>query len=143
MRLRFLLPVLAGLLAAVPWGRAEGPPPLRVVLPDGPCRVGEKIEVTVADVPAGMNPYDPRAIRLDAEITPPDGKTVTVPGFTQERCEERQVNGETRYVPTGGLDWRVRYAAPQAGEYRGRVVVTVGDSTRLESAPFRLRVETA
>ena len=112
-------------------------------MPDGPLRAGEKIELTVGDVPTAENPYNPALIRLDAEIIPPNGEMTSVPGFAQGRCERQQVNGETRYRPTGGYDWRVRCAVPSAGEYRGRVIVTVGNSARVESVPFHFRVEPA
>ncbi len=92
-------------------------------------------------MPEAANLFNLAVIRVDAEITAaPDGQTAVVPGFAQARCETRQVNGETRYPPTGGYDWRVRYAAPSDGQYRGKVIVTVDNSTCAESAPFRLRV---
>ena len=128
-------------VAGAPSAPALTPP--RVALPEGTLRAGERIELTVTDVPEAANLYNPAVIRLDAEITAPDGGTVRVPGFAQPRTEPRQDNGETRYQPTGGYGWRVRFAAPAAGEYRGRVVVTTGDAVRAESAPFRLRVEAA
>lgn len=138
--MRHLLLALLCVLAATP-ARALTPP--RVAVPDGLLRAGERIELTVTDVPEAVNPYNPALVRLDAEIVSSDGKTFVVPGFAQARCEERQINGETRYRPTGGFDWRVRGAALSAGEYRGKVVVTIDNDSRVESATFRFRVEPA
>ena len=139
------LPVLIGLLAVallqMPCIRAETLTPPRVTAPAGPLRVGEKIEWTVADLPDAVNPFDPAVIRVDAEIVSPGGQTVSVPGFAVQCCESHQVNGETRYQSIGGLDWRVRYAAPSTGEYHARVVVTVVNADRAVSAPFRFQVE--
>lgn len=120
--------------------RAGVPTEPQVKVPSGAFKPDEKIELTVTNLPASSNPFDPAAIRLDAEIVSPDGKTVRVPGFAALRCEAQQVQGETRYRSTGGMDWLIRYAAPAAGHYEGRVIVTVPDGTAA-SRPFQFRVE--
>jgi hypothetical protein len=67
---------------------------------------------------------DPWAeIELDVEVTDPDGRTLTVPGYW-----------------AGGRTWRVRYSSPTAGVHRYRSVVRADGETGLEDFAGELSV---
>ena len=95
------------------------------------------LELTANIAATYDNPFDPDQLAVDAEVTGPDGKTVSVPGFyyVPMRTETR---GETeRMRVTGQPSFRVRYSPPAAGAYR--IVLKVADrSGTVKSAPIQI-----
>ncbi len=69
------------------------------------------------------NPFDPDQVRLDAFITGPDGREVTVPGFFHCPYQRSRVGAAERLTPEEGAGWRLRFCPRQPGEYRGRLVL--------------------
>jgi len=90
-----------------------------------------------ADIAASYdNPFDPEQVAVDAEITGPSGKAVTVPGFyyAPMRLETKLKSEYLRLAGTAGF--RVRYAPPVPGSYR--LVLKVRDrSGAAQSAPVQ------
>ena len=93
------------------------------------------VELT-ADIAATFtNPFDPGQIAVDAEVTDPNGKTVTVPGFyyvpmsleTKQRVEHLRVAGSPGF--------RVRYTPIAVGKHRLVLKVTDRSGTT-RSAPL-------
>lgn len=87
------------------------------------------------------NPFDPREVSLDAEITSPSGKSHTMPGFFA-RDYTRRLDG-TREVlePSGETHWRVRICPREAGTYT--VQVRARDRSGMESKIERLQCTTS
>ncbi len=84
-------------------------------------------------VPNGVNPYDARAVRVDALITSPSGKTLTTPAFfyqPHERSKDRRGHEVVR--KTGPASWAVRYAGGEPGRYEAVVSVTLGKGPAVE-----------
>jgi len=69
------------------------------------------------------NPFDPEEIAVDGVFTGPDGKSLKLPGFWyQEFRREKDAKGGERIVPVGMPQWRMRFAAPQAGQWNLHVL---------------------
>jgi len=64
------------------------------------------------------NPFDPDQITLDADITFPDGKVRTLPGYFQQNFTAEIVNGAELLTPQGKAGWRVRFTPTQPGAYQ-------------------------
>ena len=106
------------------------------------------VELT-ADVAATYdNPFDPDQIAVDAEVTAPDGKTLTVPGFHAVPMRLETKRGSERLVPSGPPGFQVRYHAhpgrhPPArsegdrSERHGPVVAPGADSQARPNAGVR------
>ncbi len=73
------------------------------------------------------NPFDARQVRLDAEVTMPDGETVLVPGFFAKGFERNghDAEGEEVLTPTDEGGWSVRFRPWQAGQHT--VAFTLGN----------------
>jgi len=96
----------------------------------------ERIELTPDLSATYGNPFDPEEIAVDARITLPDGKTVSIPGFLDRPYQRVLTNGQEVVMPCGEAAWRVRFAPWQPGGYSA--VVSVRDRTgSRESNPVR------
>ena len=85
-------------------------------------QVFERAEVRVSGMPAETNRFDPEAISLDLEVTPPSGKAVKVPGFFA-RDYDRNLEGNREVLsPRGEGDWRIRWLPLETGQHK--LVVT-------------------
>ena len=95
------------------------------------------VELT-ADVAATYdNPFDPDQIAVDAEVTTPEGKTLTVPGFHEVPMRLETRGGSERLVPSGSPGFRVRYTPTTAGTHR-LVLKAVDRSGAVRSTPLEL-----
>ncbi len=95
-----------------------------------------RVEMTVDLTATYDNPFDPEDIAVDARVTLPDGKAVSVPGFLDRPYRRALTNGQEILTACGDPAWRVRFAPPQKGAYSA--VVSVRDRTgRCESKPVR------
>ncbi|HEY0867263.1 MAG TPA: DUF5060 domain-containing protein [Fimbriimonas sp.] len=102
----------------------------------GRAERGRAVELAAEAKATFDNPFDPNDISLDAKITPPKGDAYTLPGFfsVQHRREGNDVK------PGGEQGWRVRFYAPESGDYR--VNLTLKDrSGTATSSETRVRVE--
>lgn len=91
-----------------------------------------------ADIAATFdNPFDPAQIAVDAEVTAPGGKTLTIPGFVYVPYRLEMKDGREQLRSDGGHDFRVRYTPVLAGKHR--IVVKVTDKRgTVRSAPLEL-----
>ncbi len=79
------------------------------------------------------NPYDRRAMSVNALVVAPSGREMLVPAFYAEPVDPYR----RRSLGPGG--WRIRFAPVEEGEYKVEIVVGRNDTEalRLASAAFR------
>jgi hypothetical protein len=89
-----------------------------------------------ADIAATYkNPFDPEQIAVDADVTAPNGKTTTVPGFYYASMRLETKSGAERLSLAGPTDFRVRCTPTSEG--RHRLVLRVTDrSGTVRSSPL-------
>ena len=91
---------------------------LELRLPTIKPEVHERVQMEVSGMPSAANPFDPELITLDAEITPPSGKTIRVPGFFS-RGYERALNGNRETLSAQGEGgWFIRWLPLEAGAHK-------------------------
>lgn len=71
------------------------------------------------------NPFDPREVRVDAEIIQPSGKMLTVPAFYYQDFFRTVSESGERILPQGRPEWRLRYSPREEG--RHQVMLKVAD----------------
>jgi hypothetical protein len=86
--------------------------------------VFQRVEMAVSGMPAAANPFDPEAVALDLEITPPSGKTIHVPGFFGREFEHR-LEGQREVLEGGAEGWRVRWMALEPGRHTLVAIATL------------------
>ncbi len=69
------------------------------------------------------NPFDPDDIAVDAEVTLPNGKTVSVPGFYYVPFRLEAGDTPERLRVAGPAGWRVRFTPTAPGTYKAVVKV--------------------
>ncbi|MGC8643607.1 MAG: hypothetical protein ACP5XB_27430 [Isosphaeraceae bacterium] len=80
--------------------------------------VGSPVEIT-ADFAANYdNPFDPDQVAVDALVTTPGGKTVTVPGFLDVPMRLETTSGREKLSTNGTPTFRVRYTPVDQGKYQ-------------------------
>jgi len=86
-------------------------------------RIGrfERLEVAVALDATYDNPYDPAEVALDAIVTTPSGKRLTVPGFYKVDHERRVLPQGELMMPTGRQGWCVRFTPSEVGRHTLRL----------------------
>ncbi len=123
-----------------PYARREPLQIRRVVPPASPVRQYGVVELVVELAATYDNPFDASDIALDARVTLPGGKVRSVPGFLYRPFDRKEEQSREVLLPSGEPSWRVRFAAPVAGEYT--VVVVARDRTgERQSEPVRFAVE--
>jgi uncharacterized protein DUF5060 len=103
------------------------PPPRQPSLRLSPevLEVFQRGEITVTNVPAAANPFDPESIAVDLQVTPPSGKTFSVPGF-YHRDYERKLKGNREVLtPLDVGSWRIRWLPREAGRHLLGVTVSL------------------
>lgn len=120
MRFPRVLLSLAPFLAWVPFASAA-----LEVQPLMAARAWMPVELRVTGVPDAANPFDPDVIRVDATVTRPSGRTITVPGFWYQEYTRRLERGVEHLSTEGEPEWRVRFTAEEPGPHRIRVTVTL------------------
>jgi hypothetical protein len=104
----------------------------------------ERVDIRIDLAASFDTPFDTAEIEVDARITLPSGKTLTLPAFFDQPFE-RQIWGSGRYseeamAEAGKPEWRVRFMPTEAGEYR--FVVRARDrsgATELKPASFSVQ----
>jgi len=96
------------------------------VNPAGGARTFEVTEWAVKLDREYPNPFDPEEIALEAMFSGPGGRTIVLPGFWyQDYRRQSQARGRENLVAAGEGEWRVRFSATDAGNWR--MVVTAKD----------------
>ncbi len=98
-------------LAAVDWQLPESGP------------VNRRVESRFGVAREFFNPFDPDEVTVDFELTGPDGKTGTYPGFfSRDYVRSRHFTRET-VAPVGAGFWEIRFTPTAAGEYKVRLLL--------------------
>ncbi len=118
--------------------RRQGTPAIRTVtLSADEVPAYGLVELSVDLDATYENPFDPDDVSLEALITDPRGRAVTVPGFFSCPYTRSKPEQAERLAPAAGAGWRIRYCPSLPGDYKGRVVLNDG-GTRVEH-PFAFR----
>jgi hypothetical protein len=132
--------IVAKLLAAVTLAlatraRAQPAPQL---LQLNPAQLWQRLEFAVTNIPASSNPFDSDLIRLDAVVTLPSGRVMTIPAFwfqDYQRSLVQTAQGTYEYLaPAGVPGWRLRLAPPESGSYS--VLLTIRTNGQLCGSPI-------
>ncbi|MDR3709583.1 MAG: DUF5060 domain-containing protein [Capsulimonadaceae bacterium] len=84
-----------------------------------------KLELNVDLSASYTNPFDPDEVDLWADFKAPDGESVRVNGFyCQDYARPSPDCSDDLLTPTGAAQWKVRFAAPVAGDWSAVVSVT-------------------
>lgn len=81
------------------------------------------------------NPFDPEQVRVDATVTTPSGRTLTVPGFFMTDFRRAEIDGREVLTATGQRGWRVRFTPTEPGEHT-LTVTLVNAGQRAETSPL-------
>lgn len=139
------LPLVAVLLlTAVFASAADTLPKVRLLTPS--VRQYEKVEFALTPDSAPANPFDPTQAALDAVITTPSGKRVTVPGFWFQDYARSIRNPEATGLDRievlesrGTPEWRVRFSSGETGAHRIVLALAEGGKIR-RSEPLAFEV---
>ncbi len=93
-----------------------------------PVETGRTAEFLIENAPdtGGANPYDPGAVALDVEFTPPSGPPLTMPAFWAQEYARAFADGRETLEKTGAPGWRVRHTAAVPGRHAWRLMVSLG-----------------
>jgi Cellulase (glycosyl hydrolase family 5) len=98
-------------------------------------RTYQRCEFVIPPPDAPGNPFDTRQIALFCDIGRPDGSTLRVPGFAYRAHKLDPVADNPkaieRALPTGPLEFRVRYAPTQVGRHTARAHFRLADGQML------------
>lgn len=95
------------------------------------------------DGTAGLNPFDPDQVAVDALITGPDGKTMRRPAFYFQPYTRSLDENETEILtPAGRGGWRLRFTPLQPGTYRWKLLVRAKNRPPAETAEHSIQVQT-
>jgi hypothetical protein len=84
------------------------------------------MEFRVDGVPAADNRFDPDQIRLDATVTAPSGRRVTVPGFWYQDFTRALADGAEVLTPAGAPEWRIRFTPTEPGDHALSLQIATG-----------------
>jgi hypothetical protein len=104
----------AVLVCLVTRGIAQSAPQISQL---SPPQLWQRLELSISNVPAAANPFDPDVIKLDARFTLPSGETTAVPAFWYQGYQRSLSGGNESDVPAGPPGWRLRFTPPEAGSY--------------------------
>ena len=122
-----LLPVLPGLADVK-------------LTPEHAPRLWQQVEFRIDEVPAAANNFDPDMIRVDAVISLPSGKTMSVPAFWTQDYTNSLVGGEEHMRPGESSGWRLRFTPDEAGDYELSLQVGQQAAAPREVATLRFSV---
>jgi Domain of unknown function (DUF5060) len=101
-------------------------------------KIYDVVELTAEIAASYNNPFDPDQISIEAKVTAPDGKVLSVPGFFYAPMRLETEASRERLKPAGAPDFRVRYTPTTVGNYRLIVQVTDRSGT-VKSQPITIR----
>ena len=98
---------------------------LRSVAPSAQrLRRYEPLEVRLEVEATYDNPFDPEDIRIEAEVTTPSGRRLSVPGFFTQNFQRVAEGKRERLRKVGKPFFAVRFTPTEVGTYRYRILVT-------------------
>lgn len=107
----------------------------------------ERVEIEAPSPVPPSNPFDPNVATVDAEVSMPSGKKISVPGFWYQGYTRRLVNPEAVGVnrveelkAAGVPAWRIRFASPETGRHRVTVRWTI-DGKSGTAAPVVVEIK--
>lgn len=100
----------------------------------GPAAQG-RIELDVDLKGTWDNPFDPDDVRLDATVTPANGRSYAIPGFFLVDYSTSIAAGAETLIPSGNGRWRVRIASDTPGSLHVRLVAKDRTGSVVADAP--------
>jgi len=91
-------------------------------------RSGERWELSVTPAPFPVNPFDPDAFTLSAQIIGPDG-AYTIAGFATQEVVLQDRGDRQRAERRGDMRYALRFRPPTAGRYAIRLTGTWADGS--------------
>ncbi|HYP17689.1 MAG TPA: cellulase family glycosylhydrolase, partial [Opitutus sp.] len=82
-----------------------------------PAHAWQLAEFRIIDAPTAANNFDPELIRVEATLTAPSGRSLTVPAFWYQEFSRALVAGAEKLTPVGEPHWRVRVTPTETGEH--------------------------
>ena len=86
-----------------------------------------RVEIEINLQATYANPFDPNQIAVDANITPPSGQPVTLPGFYYQPFTQDLSTSTETLKPAGSPSWHVRLALNEPGVTK--VIIVAKDKT--------------
>lgn len=130
--------LLATLLLVTSWTVSNLPQlhgqPIVRLLATRTTPFGSMLEFQIDHVPRAANPFDPDRIRVDAEVTQPDGQVMAVPAFAYQAFSRRLANGAESLTPLDSISWRLRFTPRQSGPHTLQALVQTPDAPTQRSA---------
>jgi len=87
-------------------------------------QVWERAEFRIEAAPVAANNYDPDQIRIDATITAPSGRAMTVPAYWAQDYTHALAEGQEALTPSGTAGWRLRYTPTEPGRHEVELAIT-------------------
>jgi len=112
----------------------------RIILHVSQNEIGRygKLELLIETGRQYDHPFDPCEVELNAQITGPNGQSLTLPAFFGQGYERRDLQRDGRTVawcyPHGTGAWKARFAPREVGTYTARAVLKDGQG-EVTSAP--------
>jgi Cellulase (glycosyl hydrolase family 5) len=106
----------------------------------GTATNGTPCEFRVSGVPNSPAPFDPDAIRVDAQFSGPDGGRTMVPAFWFQEYTRAVLDGTEVLTARGSPEWRVRFLPGAAGSYAITVLWATNGHSGSPSQPVAFTV---
>jgi hypothetical protein len=137
-RLASLILVVPALLSGPVHGE-DAVGKLELTLPSLKPEVFERVDMPVSETPSSSSPFDPEAVALDLEVTPPGGAVLHVPGFFAREFD-RKLEGRREVLEPRREGRRVRFMVLEPGRILagGIVAVALGGAAVDELVPAAL-----
>lgn len=96
----------------------------------------DKFEVTFSLARSYSNPFDPDIVQVMGHFTAPSGNPMSVPGFIYQDYQRQTRRGQDYLIPTGGRQWKIRFAPTEVGRHDFWVEVRDGKVSRTRMRSF-------
>ncbi|MBA3686597.1 MAG: hypothetical protein H0W72_15345, partial [Planctomycetes bacterium] len=97
------------------------------------ARTGERWQLACRPDPYPANPYDPASFTLEALVTGPDGRELSIPAFHDQPMRGADRGDCEEVVADGAAGFRVRLRPRLPGSHRIRLIARWADGTQIES----------
>ena len=86
------------------------------------------VMIAVKGLPAVENPFDLSKAMVSAEVSRPDGTTISATGFWYQEYKIQNVNNQRSAAKVGDPYWRISFASTLAGSYSVKIKATINGS---------------